>query len=834
MHPCDCSSSSGVVMVSHTEAVFGGVAKLPCDVTPPAKADRVHLVIWYKEGLPSPIYSVDARNMTMEGGRHWSEERALGGRAFFQSNTDPARLTIESVKDTDGGVYRCRVDFRKSPTRNTKVNLTVILPPDKLAVLDEKGAHIPHYILGPYNEGATVDITCISTGGRPLPRVTWWQENALLDDSYEVISDRKVKNVLRVSQLERRHLHAVFTCQASNNNYLAPISSSVTLDLNLKPLTVRMVGENKPLSADKTYEISCEVRGARPPPFITWWKGSAQLRNTRETTSSDGNKTTSTLILVPTIEDSGKYLSCRAVNTLIPDSGIEDGWKLNIFHVPIVTLELGSNLNGSWIREGVDVYFECNIKSNPWVYKVSWRHNGNIVVNNPSGGIILANQSLVLQSVDRSKGGLYTCVASNGEGDGESNPLLLNIKFSPVCRPGQGNVVGVGKGETAKIPCEVEANPPSTDFTWRFNNTGESIEIAGNQFSSEPNHSVITYTPHTEHDFGTLLCWARNPLGTMGRPCAFHIIPAGRPDTLLNCTLVNQTETALGIECSEGFDGGLPQYFLVEVFSQGTGKAYVSNVTSASPSLTVTGLPPGGTYEVHAYAVNAKGRSDATVLHAYTLKSPQKQTESPGKSSLTVRWLLFTAVSPGAMELVPIIGILAGVVVTLVSIAICAVLALRCRESRTKNCRYETDKLSDIKQRPLNQSCESLENNPDIIPLSTEFQDSEDKLLDKVNSKLYPTDINIINSTKPPKSDVTYADLNLAGSCSVYSELLSPRGEPTVYAQINPGHHRLNHIPHHTTVNGCNNPRRCDTLGRSNPAHGSSTSRMGVVTTTRF
>lgn len=412
------------------EAVAGGAATLPCDVSPPVPEDTVHLVIWYKDTVESPIYSIDARETSIEDGKHWSDPAVLGNRAQFKMVELPTRLTIQRIRESDAGMYRCRVDFKKSPTRNTKVNLTVIVPPERLSVLDEQGNHIQHYILGPYDEGVSVDITCIASGGRPLPRVTWWQESTLLDESYEILPERRVRNILHIDRLERRHLNTVFTCQASNNNFVAPISSAVTLDINLQPLWVRLLGENRPFSADQTYQVTCEVVGGRPFPIISWWKDSLSLRTTKESMSDDANITVSTLTFVPSVEDSGKVLTCRAAASHSTGAVTEDSWILNVFHLPLVSLELAGSVNESNVQEGVDVYLECNIQSNPWVYRVTWKHNGKTLFSNASAGTVISNQSLFLQSVTRSHAGTYTCIGSNQEGDGESNPLFLDVKYS--------------------------------------------------------------------------------------------------------------------------------------------------------------------------------------------------------------------------------------------------------------------------------------------------------------------------------------------------------------------------------------------------------------------
>lgn len=106
-----------------------------------------------------------------------------------------------------------------------------------------------------------------------------------------------------------------------------------------------------------------------------------------------------------------------------------------VFHflvVPQLSLRLGSKLRHSNILEGNDVYFECNIKASPWVHETGWKFEGQELVTNISAGVIVSNQSLVLQKVQRINRGRYSCTATNNEGPGESNHVYLRVQCKYV------------------------------------------------------------------------------------------------------------------------------------------------------------------------------------------------------------------------------------------------------------------------------------------------------------------------------------------------------------------------------------------------------------------
>lgn len=77
------------------------------------------------------MYSLDSRNVnggSLKAATH-SALASLGGeRVFFSVGDNPkdAKLRISHVKDSDGGIYRCRVEYYNSPTRNFRINLTLV------------------------------------------------------------------------------------------------------------------------------------------------------------------------------------------------------------------------------------------------------------------------------------------------------------------------------------------------------------------------------------------------------------------------------------------------------------------------------------------------------------------------------------------------------------------------------------------------------------------------------------------------------------------------------------------------------------------------------------
>lgn len=70
---------------------------------------------------------MDARNGSLISAIHWAVSDDLGRRTYFQvGDGHRAKLKVTKVTLKDQGVFRCRVDFMDSPTRNFRVNLTLV------------------------------------------------------------------------------------------------------------------------------------------------------------------------------------------------------------------------------------------------------------------------------------------------------------------------------------------------------------------------------------------------------------------------------------------------------------------------------------------------------------------------------------------------------------------------------------------------------------------------------------------------------------------------------------------------------------------------------------
>ena len=136
------------------------------------------------------------------------------------------------------------------------------VPPKPPKIIDETGRLVaPGTAVGPYMEGDTVVLKCITLGGKynngmnsilhykaiqnhslvnllpflilgdPTPTVTWWRDSHLVDSSFEGTYKQTMQNTLSIPNISKQDLLAELTCSASNNNITMPSKTSVVIEM---------------------------------------------------------------------------------------------------------------------------------------------------------------------------------------------------------------------------------------------------------------------------------------------------------------------------------------------------------------------------------------------------------------------------------------------------------------------------------------------------------------------------------------------------------------------------------------------------------------------------
>lgn len=528
---------------AHNEVMVmeGREADIPCVTMPSSlpltsnlqeesvpKTARPTLIVWYKDGVTSSIYTYDGRNPDNE--RHWSIRRSMGGALGLTLPASPdarpqlAFLSIGYTHPTDAGVYHCRVDFKNAPGRKTYTKLIVVAPPTAPSVEVWAGGrwlHTTHETSTATVEvGTKLSLRCSTTGGKPLPTVTWWRggQQLLGEDTTEEDLVSSSVNITVVPE----DAHKPIVCQASNTHLIPPLRTPLLLLVLSPPKWLRVVGGDRPMSAGMTYTVECRCVGARPPPVITWSVGGDELYHATSTTDSDG-ETISRLRFTPKAAHFGTHITCTArppehAQTAASPHSTPTLWvksdsiPLKILYKPEVHLNLQlikvNDLSGTTKER-----------------KTNNKNNGETTLRpapfSPSTAI---KHNPFFKSRE----------AINKEGESQDNQMDVDLKSdtqitqknekkgtNSMEEAGEEGVVSVEEFAGVVLQCNIRANPPAYHVSWHRD--GLPLSPIKSPGLLVGNMSAI-FPSLKRTDAGNLTCTAHNSEGsTRSKPIQLHV-----------------------------------------------------------------------------------------------------------------------------------------------------------------------------------------------------------------------------------------------------------------------------------------------------------------------
>ncbi|XP_068691047.1 inactive tyrosine-protein kinase 7-like [Montipora foliosa] len=351
-------------------------------------------------------------------------------------------------------------------------------------------------------EGEATNISC-KASSVPLPKLSWKFENG------ELPTDAVITNTSNPSLLllpkTAKSMEGWYQCIAKNE--AGEESSNSTLHVLVVPV-VYVSPQNQTVVEGETSNISCKASG-EPQPNLSWKFENGELPTDAVITNTSNQ---SLLLLPKTAKSMEGWYQCIAKNEAGEESSNS---TLHVLELP--TTEISANPYPTML-EGDKLTLTC--KTNEVTSQIKWKKNN--VLKIPRANITENGDSsiLVIEKVEVSDSGEYSCQALNKAGSASSS-VDIEIRAAPVVYVSPQNQTVV-EGQTTNINCKA-SGVPHPKLSWKF----ENGELPTSAVITNTSNSSLLLLPKTAKSMeGWYQCIAKNEAGEESSNSTLHVLVA--------------------------------------------------------------------------------------------------------------------------------------------------------------------------------------------------------------------------------------------------------------------------------------------------------------------
>ncbi|KAG8327858.1 hypothetical protein J6590_009661 [Homalodisca vitripennis] len=509
---------------------------------------------------------------------------------------------VQAGADGDGGAYRCTAADKLGRSASGTVHVKVMVPP-KIT---------PFSFRSDLLLGERVGVQCVISKGDP-PLTIQWQKDGLeltvatsgdggpSGGSIIVRDLDDFTSILSIGALARHH-GGNYTCLASNSVARAHHTASLSVNgptlpdvripiphppypgntdtlmpipVNLPPaITPFSFGE---LSLGERVRVTCSVKRGDPPVTINWFKDSHPLDSESfpdsDLTIIRDLEDFSSVLAIPHVDSrhSGNY-TCMASNPAKRALYTATLLVTAVTACSAFTQDSSARrhsfvrLPPTWVVEpqnkaaklGQPAILDCKVEGFPQPTVLWKKVSGEVLghYRDISTGV-LANGSLLIESVRQEDQGQYLCEASNGIGEGLSSVVTLTVN-APVHFKVRSKKELVRRGGIAALQCTAHGDLPIT-LSWR--KEGSFIDLGGRismKNSTVPGGLVSELSVRNVRtdDSGVYTCIGRNHFGQ--DQTTLHLLVQDAPGKPFNVRLVDQSSRQVQLSWAPPQDGNSP------------------------------------------------------------------------------------------------------------------------------------------------------------------------------------------------------------------------------------------------------------------------------------